>query len=262
MASEKINGFEFHYTEQGRGEAIVLLHGYPLDGRVWDAVARPLAERYRVIVPDLRGFGRSKSDAAFTMTSLAEDVHALVEKLGAKPCVMGGLSMGGYVTLQYARRYPRELRGVMMINSKAEADNSEQKEAREAGIKLLKEKGMGPVAEQMLPKMVSPGTLKRGGEPVERLKKIMLEQSPTAMQHALAAMRDRDDSRDFVHSIAEPVLIIAGVDDGIVPLKLSEELHRETERSELVILSDAGHMTPMEQPGKVVEAITRFMERV
>src|SRR4051812_34430479 len=105
MATQNINGTTLSYATQGDGPALVLLHGFPLDQRVWDAQRAALSDVCRFITPNLRGFGQSSSDQPFTMESLADDVHALLDSIGALPCVLGGLSMGGYVALAYARKY-------------------------------------------------------------------------------------------------------------------------------------------------------------
>src|SRR4051812_25394164 len=96
MPTQNVNGTTLSYSERGAGPALALVHGFPLDSRIWEAQLNELSNRFRVIAPDLRGFGHSRSDAPFTMESLADDVHALLEKIGALPCVLGGLSMGGY----------------------------------------------------------------------------------------------------------------------------------------------------------------------
>src|SRR3954471_23585478 len=113
MPTRQINGTTLSYTDRGSGPAVVLLHGFPHDSRIWDDQAADLSDHFRLVLPDLRGFGQSRSESPFTMESLADDVHALLESLGVLPVVLGGLSMGGYVTLAYARKYPQDLRGVV-----------------------------------------------------------------------------------------------------------------------------------------------------
>src|SRR3954468_9117156 len=153
MPTQNINGTTLSYSERGAGPALVLLHGFPLDSRVWEAQAADLSNRFRVITPDLRGFGQSKSDTPFTMESMADDVHALLKEIGALPAVLGGLSMGGYVALAFAKKYPSDLRGLLMIDTRAEADTSEAKEKRNKMIQLVRDKGSKAVSDEMLPKM-------------------------------------------------------------------------------------------------------------
>src|SRR4051794_15232486 len=118
MPTQTVNGVTLSYEERGKGLPLVLLHGFPLDGRVWDEQLADLSARCRVVAPDLRGFGRSRSETPFTIESLADDVHALLTAIGALPCVLGGLSMGGYVSLAYAKKYPADLRGLVPVDTR------------------------------------------------------------------------------------------------------------------------------------------------
>src|SRR4051794_24342748 len=115
MPSKSINGTTIHYTEAGSGPSLLLVHGFPLDSRMWEKQVAELSARYHVLAPDLRGFGRSASNDAFTMESLAEDLHALLVELNVCPVVLAGLSMGGYVALAYAKKYPMDLRGLILL---------------------------------------------------------------------------------------------------------------------------------------------------
>src|ERR1043165_1650122 len=134
MPSQNVNGATIHYDEAGQGTPLVLLHGFPLDNRVWTQQRTALADRFRVITPDLRGFGKSPSIAPFTMESLADDVHALLQAIGALPCIIGGLSMGGYVCLEFVRKHPASVKGLMLIDTRAEGDSPEGKQGREKMI--------------------------------------------------------------------------------------------------------------------------------
>src|SRR4051812_16711958 len=102
-----------HFEDRGTGQAVVLLHGFPHDSRIWGAQLQALSDRYRVVAPDLRGFGRSQSSDPFSMQSLADDIHELLNQLGVLPCVLGGLSMGGYIALEFVRKYPTDLTGLI-----------------------------------------------------------------------------------------------------------------------------------------------------
>src|SRR5688500_15178660 len=190
MPMRTVNGAAFNYEEEGTGPVVVLLHGFPLDSRVWESQRRALSDRWRIITPDLRGFGGSKSEHAFTMESLADDVHTLLVELEALPCVLGGLSMGGYVALAYGKKYPTDLRGLMLIDTRAEGDTPEGRQAREKMIALARDSGSKAVADQMMPKMVTSGA---PPEVTQQLRQIMEACPSTTIQHALAAMRDRPD---------------------------------------------------------------------
>src|SRR3954464_4498109 len=123
MPTFNVNGITTFASERGTGIPLVLIHGFPLNGTMWSAQITALSDAYRVITPDLRGFGQTPSTDAFTMESLADDVHALLAQMNALPCILGGLSMGGYVALAYAKKFANDLRALMLIDTKAEGDS-------------------------------------------------------------------------------------------------------------------------------------------
>ena len=121
-----INGFEMAFEDHGEGLAVVLIHGYPLQRAIWAPQVEALRPRFRVITPDLRGFGESQVTAGpYTMEMLADDVHALLQARGVRTAVVGGHSMGGYVALAFARQYPEMLRGLILVNTRPGADSAE-----------------------------------------------------------------------------------------------------------------------------------------
>jgi 3-oxoadipate enol-lactonase len=256
MPQAPINGTTLHYIDQGQGRPLVLLHGFPLDATCWDAQIGHLSKLCRVIAPDLRGFGQSRSNDSFTMDSLASDVHALVQHLGAEPCVLAGLSMGGYVALAYARKCPAKLDGLVLIDSRAAGDPAEAREKRTQLAEKVRSVGASAVVEQMMPKMLSPQTQRDRPEVVQRLRK-MIESCPTqTLINALYALRDREDHSDFLPSIADPTLILVGRDDALTPPEMARQMHAAIPRSRLVEIPDAGHMTPLENP----DALNRELE--
>jgi pimeloyl-ACP methyl ester carboxylesterase len=253
-----------HYDEAGKrsrdGRApIVLLHGFPLDNGVFESQLTALSHTFRVITPDLPGFGQSKSDLPFTIASLADDVHALLRYLGALPCALGGLSMGGYVAQAFAKKYPNDLEALTLIDTKAEADNAEGKEKRNKMIELVRTGGSKAVADAMFPNMITPehaSVPEIGG----KLRAIMESCPAKTTHHALAAMRDREDYTSMLPSIAVPTLLIVGERDVISPKQTMETMHRAIPRSTLIVIAGAGHLTPMEKPEEVSAAIRGFLE--
>ena len=258
MPQRSVSGTTLNYDERGSGKPLVLLHGFPLDNRIWREQIAALADRFRVIAPDLRGFGQSKSTDAFTLESLADDVHALLADLGALPCVLGGLSMGGYVALAYAKKYPSDLLGLALIDTKAEADTAEGKAGREKMIELARSQGSKAVADQMMPKMLAPDADKSRPQVKRELDQIMNAQTPRTIEHALAAMRDRPDRVADLASIAVPTLVIVGEHDAITPPAGAEKMSKAIPKSTYAVIRGAGHMSPMEQPQQVTDALRRF----
>jgi 3-oxoadipate enol-lactonase len=274
MPARNVNGTSIYYEESGSaaggGRAaggaappIVLLHGFPLDSRVWAAQRDALsAGGRRVITPDLRGFGRSPSADAFTMESIADDVHALLADLGALPMVLGGLSMGGYAALAYAKKHPADLKGLLLIDTRAEADTPEAREARQKMIDAVRQRGSVAAAEMMMPKMLAPATPSKQPEVARELRTIMESQPPRTIENALVALRDRPDFRKDLASIAVPTLILVGEADAITPPAMAETLNKNIPNSQLVVIHQAGHMTPMEQPDQVNRAIRDFVTKL
>ena len=260
MPTYDLNGVQLHYTDQGSGTPLVLLHGFPLDSRMWDAQVAALAAGRRVIAPDLRGFGQSRFDGAFTLGVLADDVHALLAGIGALPCVLGGLSMGGYVALAYAKKYPADLRGLMLIDTKAEADTAEGKQGREKMIDLVRKEGPKAIADQMVPKMLAGDAAGQRPQSAASLRALMEACPPKTIEHALAAMRDRPDRAGELASIEAPTLVIVGESDAITPPDVAEAMARKIPGARLVTIRGAGHMSPMEQPEQVNRAIRSFMD--
>jgi pimeloyl-ACP methyl ester carboxylesterase len=258
MPQRSVNGATLNYEERGTGTPLVLLHGFPLDSRIWREQIAALSDRFRVIAPDLRGFGQSKSNDLFSMESLADDVHALLADLQALPCILGGLSMGGYVALAYAKKYPTDLRGLALIDTKAEGDTAEGKAGREKMIELARTRGARAVAEQMMPKMLAPDADQSRPQVKRELDQIMNAQTPQTIEHALAAMRDRPDSGASLASIAAPTLVIVGEHDAITPPAGAEKMSNAIPKSTYVVIRGAGHMSPMEQPQQVTDALRRF----
>ena len=262
MPTKTVRGATIHYLEAGKGPCVALVHGYPLNAQMWEKQLEALSDRYRVIAPDLRGFGQSGSSEPFTMESLADDVHALLEELGALPCVLAGLSMGGYVALSYVKKYPMNLRGLILIDTRAEGDTAEGKQNREKQIELVRSAGARAIAAQMLPKMLAADTCRGMPDVTQSLRRIMEACPPKTIEHALLAMRDREDHTHDLASIPVPTLILVGEHDAITPPAMSQKMHDLIPHSTLAAIPCAGHMSPMENPDEVSRHIRDFIAKL
>jgi 3-oxoadipate enol-lactonase len=243
------------FRERGRGDPLVLLHGFPFDGRMWDAQLDGLSARFRVIVPDLPGFGRSQPPRPFTVASAAAEVRALLADLDALPCILGGLSMGGYTALEFAHQFPADLAGLLLVDTRCDADTPEGQENRNRMIQIALEKGAGPIADVMEPKLLPPTAdpdLRR------RLREMMLATPPRTIAHCLAALRDRADSTPRLAAIEVPTLVVVGELDGITPPSVAQVMVEGIAGARLAVIAGAGHMTPMEQAGEVNRIVEEF----
>ena len=230
MPHAAVNGTNIHYHESGHGLPVVLLHGFPLDHRVWHKQVHDLSHVCRVITPDLRGFGHSTGGGSFTIASLADDIYVLLSQIHALPCVLGGLSMGGYVALEYERHNAATLRGLMLIDTRSGADSPEGRAGRDVMIEVAKTQGSVAIANKMLPKMLAGGNVDEDSPVVRELKSIMDACPAQTIQYALAAMRDRIDYTPTLSRIAAPTLIVAGESDVLTPPAQSEEMHKAIDK--------------------------------
>ncbi|MDB5290738.1 MAG: alpha/beta hydrolase [Phycisphaerales bacterium] len=262
MPRQTFEGGAIAYTDEGTGPTLVLLHAFPVDSQMWEAQVKDLSSRCRVIAPDFRGFGGSQPPGPFTIPSLADDIHSMLVALKVLPCVVGGLSMGGYVALSYVRKYPTDLRGLVLMDTKADADNSEQIVNRNKMIEIARTQGSKAIADTMLGKMLSPDTIDHRPDVVNRLRAIMESCPPLAIQYALAALRDRPDMTAELPSIPAPTLVIVGDADTLTPPSVAESMAKQIPRAKLALVRGAGHMSAMEQPAQINHALRQFIGEI
>ena len=250
------------YEDVGQGEPVLLVHGFPFSLQMWRRQADRLKKHYRVITPNLRGFGGTDRFAGpASIQQMAEDVQALLNGLDIRePVALGGLSMGGYVALAFALKFPQRLRGLILADTRAEADTTEGKANRDKMIAFAQTHSAREVVEQMLPRLVSDRTRERQPQVVEEIRSIAAAQSREGIIAGLQAMRDRPDSTPFLQHINVPAVILVGTDDVVTPLEAAQNLAKAIRNAKLVVLPDAGHMSNMEQPEAFNEAVEKFLQ--
>lgn len=250
------------YASRGKGgPALVLLHGFPLDSRMWAAQVEELGAARQVITIDFPGFGASQPPRTFSMESAADDVReTMTAVLGPnEKFVLGGLSMGGYVALAYARRHLGTLRGLMLVDTKADPDTPEGRIGRDKMIALVRERGSAAVGEVMVPKLIAP--VKARPNLVKRLREMTDAAPPAAVEHALVAMKQRLDHTPHLAAITVPTLVVVGDQDQITPVDVAEGMREKLPDAELAVIRGAGHMSPMEQAEQVNGVMGRFLSR-
>ncbi|MCL4871154.1 MAG: alpha/beta fold hydrolase [Anaerolineae bacterium] len=253
--------FYLTYQDSAGGIPLLLIHGFPLSGRMWDLQFPDLAEVSRLIAPDLRGHGSSMATPPpYTMTQLAVDCANLLDDIGInRPFAVAGLSMGGYIAFELFRQYPGMVAGLILAGTKATPDNAEGKKGRDAAAALVQAQGVEALVEQMLPKLFAPATYQEDPDLIAFTREMMLETSVEGAIGALAAMRERPDSTPTLTEIEIPTLIIHGAEDQIIPQAESEAMHQGIAGSQLVIIPAAGHLMNLEQPELFNEAVTNFL---
>jgi len=251
-----------NYSDDGPGPAVILLHGFPLDHTIWDYQRGSIGSTYRVICPDLRGHGETAApEGIYTIDGMADDVIELLDALGlVQPLVLGGLSMGGYVALSIAERFPHRLRGLMLFNTRAGADTPETARVREDLAQIVESSGsVAAVAETMVPKLLAPSTRDRRPDLVEKVGAMVTRTVPRAVAGALRGMAIRPDRTGVLPSLRLPTLVMAGADDLLIPLDESRRMAAAIPGASLVVVPDAGHLAPLENPAVADEAILQFL---
>lgn len=254
--------FVMAFQDTADRPTLLLIHGFPLSSSLWTMQMDDLESYVRVIAPDLRGHGNSDNvPGPYSVEMLADDCADLLAHLNVPtPFVVCGLSMGGYVALEFYRRYPEHVAALILTATRAAPDSDEGKENRNRMMETTRNNGVTAVNKAMLPKLFAPDNYENDSELVGFVQEMMEKTSVEGMVGALAAMRDRPDSRPMLADIDVPVLIIHGEHDQIVPLAEAEEMVEAIPDAELVVLEDAGHLPNLEQPDDFNEAVIEFLE--
>jgi 3-oxoadipate enol-lactonase len=252
-----------HYADEGVGEPVVLIHGFPLSSDLWMPQRAALSARYRVISIDLRGHGRSDpAHGPATMDLFADDVVALLDRLGIGATNVAGLSMGGYIVMALLRRHPDRVRSIMLLATKAPGDTEAGKQARDEMIALAQSEGAGAVAEKMLPKMLTASTREGNSELVGFARAMMAGTSVEGIVGALHALRERPDSRATLQGLTLPALVLVGAEDELTPPSEATAMGDAMPNARLEIIPDASHLLNMEQPEPVNRAMLEFLDRL
>ncbi len=247
------HNIDLSYDRSGKGVPLVLIHGFPLDLSIWDAVVPLLENDFDLIIPDLRGFGESSTvDTPYTMLDFANDIAGLLDFLGVEKAALAGHSMGGYVALAFAKAYPDRVKGLALVSSQAAADAPERKAGRYKTARDVAEKGVDVVAEAMTSKLSA-------NEKVQEFANLLMKaQSPAGVIGALKAMAEREDFMPVISQFTFPVALIHGDADALIPIDRAKEIKSALPVAQLVKLKKAGHMPMMEFPKETAEALKKL----
>ena len=263
MGKGKPADADLHLVERGRGLPLLLVHGFPLDHTMWEGQLQELAGHARILAPDLRGFGRSAaSGETVSMEQFADDLAALLDARGIhEPVVFCGLSMGGYIGWQFFRRHRSRLRGLILCDTRAVADPPAAAEARRVNAERVLAEGMGFLADGMLDKLFAAETRQRRPDLIEATRRVMLAASPQGVAAALRGMAARPDVSAWLPQIDVPALLLCGREDAISTVEEMRGIAHCMPQARFVEVAAAGHMSPLEQPRLVNEAIREFLDR-
>ncbi len=249
-------------TIAGEGSPLMLLHGFPLDHRLWLQQLDSLSAFYRVIAPDLRGFGQSTlTEEPYSLADLAGDVEQVRQHLtGDQPIALCGLSMGGYVAFEYWRGYSRSLTALILANTKPEADTDQARDARHAMVEQARQLGSWQAVSGMLPKLLSGSHMAERGAAYHAAEQMLRACTVDAVTSAQRAMASRADFLALLPALHTPTLVISGIEDSIAPPTDGRKWAAVIPNSQCHVLADAGHLTPIEQPQKFNQLVHEFLE--
>lgn len=258
-----VNGVSLAVERRGEGPAVLFVHGYPLDRTMWAHQLAHLDGCQRIAV-DLRGFGLSDApDLGYSLPTYADDLAALLDALQVDDVVLCGLSMGGYVAFEFLRRYRERVRGLVLMDTRAEADSPDMRRARDQQIALARDQGAAAIAESMVARLLSPDTLRRNPMLVEQVRAMMVATPVPGIVGALAAMRDRPDSSTLLGSLGGlPTLVLVGEQDQMTPPSVHEAMVAAIPEAKLAVIPGAGHLPPLEMPEAVTHVLAGFLRKL
>lgn len=249
-----------YYEEAGSGPPLLLIHGFPLSGGIWHRQLAGLAGEFRVIAPDLRGFGRSTpADLPYFMDLYADDTILLMDHLGIDVAAVCGMSMGGYVLLNLLERYPDRVNAACFMVTKAGADDVEGRARRTALAEEILKSGPQAAADAFSRILFAPGTAAKNPEMVMQIHAMMMEASPAGLVSGLLAMRDRPDYSGRLGGFQVRSLVVGAEEDMAIPGDESRKLAAGLPDATLCMIPEAGHMVMLEQPEAVNRALAGFL---
>jgi len=259
-----IDNIHISYDDCGSGPAVVLIHGFPLNRQMWQPQLKSLAGAgFRVIAPDLRGFGESDApEGGYSMDRFADDIVALLDALTVERAVVAGMSMGGYVLLNLLERHPERVAAAGFIVTRATAEDEAGRARRTALAAEAERLGVNPIIKIFAELLFAPDTVHANPRLVAQVTAWMRNTSPKGLAGGLLSMRDRKDYTALLHSFRVPSLVVTGAEDRAGAPEgaqlFAEGLPRCTSR----VIEHAGHMANLERPEEFNAALLEFLQGI
>ena len=241
---------QISYDQVGSGQPLVFLHAFPLSYEMWRDQIREFAPDFQIIAPDARGFGEtSQFKNESSLAIVARDVAALLDALKiTQPIILCGLSMGGYTALEFARQFPDRLAGLILCDTRADADNDEAKVARDEMIEFAGSHTGEEVAEKMLPRLLGATTREHNLAVAARVRELARELTGYNAANMIRALKDRRDSTDLLREIKMPTLVVGGAQDEISSPEVMGAMAAQIHGARHETIRDAGHLSNLEAP--------------
>jgi 3-oxoadipate enol-lactonase len=252
----RIGDGELAYDTRGEGPALVLLHAFPLDRRMWSEELARLSRNRRVVAVDLRGFGDSPLWGTPSVDDFADDVARLLDALGVPMASLLGLSMGGYVALATVARHRGRVASLLLADTRAAGDGEVARAARDSTLQTLKRDGAAPFVTGVPARLLSP----HADDGLRlRVRDLCCERVET-LASATRALRDRPDRTELLARIDVPALVICGGEDTIATPTETRAMAAAIPDAEYVEIAGAGHLSNLEAPDRFDDAVARFLD--
>jgi len=250
------------YKIEGNSEnTIVFLHGYLEAKEIWNEFAEKLSKNYKVVLIDMLGHGNSGTiGEEHKMSLMAESVKTVLDHENINDCIMFGHSMGGYITLEFAKNYNDSLKGFCLFHSQAYADTDEKKKNRDREIKLVKDGKYDLIVETNIPNMYAEGKDTKFADKLELSKEIARKIKPEGVIAALNGMKNREENLAVIEKLEKPMLFIAGKKDNLIPYIADDKQFSLNPKMELLVLENSGHMGMFEESEKSFLAVEKFIK--
>lgn len=261
---KRVNDLTVRAEGNPKSKHIIFIHGFPYDHTMWDNQINSLKDEFYCVAYDLRGLGKSKpGDGLHTIETHADDLFAIMKELKLRKPVLCGLSMGGYIALRAVERSQSKFKGLILCNTKSEADTDIAKLTRAAGIKQINEKGIEKFVTNAVRNCFCDLSLRGNNRKEMYLPTLAkaLKSKPAGLKSALLAMAARTDTTAFLPNINIPTLLISGQLDKLTPPQNMKKMADMIPNSDFGIAPRAGHMAPVENPGFVSDMIKGFMSK-
>ncbi|MCB9046481.1 MAG: alpha/beta hydrolase [Chitinophagales bacterium] len=249
------------YTVSGKGYPVILLHGFPLDGKIWDNVVTRISKEYCVIVPDIPGCGSSHfAGEVLSIEDMAKSIKLIADHEKLDKIILAGHSMGGYAALAFAALFPGKLLGIGLVHSFATADSEEKKDQRLKSIELFKKGGREPFIRQMIPTLFSAASRTELTEAIRSITERALLTENKSLIAFYNAMINRPDRTSNLKDSTVPVLWIIGEDDNIA---INKNLMQQTSLANVnfvYVYSHCGHMGMIEADEALSNDLMSFAE--
>lgn len=261
ITEQNVNGIKMSVNVAGSGSPLLFVHGFPLNHKMWQSQIDFFQNKFFTIAPDLRGFGRSEvTQGIISMEQHADDLNTLLNELKIEePVIFCGLSMGGYIAWEFWKKYSHRLQSLILCDTRANTDSKDGINTRLKMVDLVLKHGSHAIASSMIPNLISEHSQNTQPEIAKCLVEMIESTDPEGIAASQRGMAERKEFSDKIVDIQVPTLLIVGSEDRLTPPDVMKTMHSRIPGSKCIEIPDVGHMSTMEAPDFVNQAIDDFL---